>query len=105
MKIKVGKRYVARNGEIVSIVKKDKKSWYYPFQSDAGMSFDQDGFYYDSGAPSEHDLIAEFKDHGAPGSKLGTILAAAFWWAMGICLVGILVMLVTHWGPVVFPGG
>lgn len=98
MKIKVGGRYVARNGEIVSIVRQVERG-HYPFEARNGLCFTKDGFYYSPAYASDHDLMHEFKDYGAPGGN------SFWWWACGIALLVVLVMLVMHWGPVVFPGG
>ncbi len=78
MKIKVGGRYVARDGRIVKIVGQIKGCPDYPFESDWGLSYAGDGFYFCPAVESKHDLIHEFKDEGAP-IKLSTILTGLFW--------------------------
>lgn len=87
MKIKVGGRYVARNGEITCIVNKSKGSSYYPFECDRGRCYTEDGFYLGQHHQDEHDLMHEFKDEGAPG-KLSTILTGLFWLAVIIAMIG-----------------
>lgn len=94
MKIKVGGRYVARNGEVVSIVRKDKVNCYYPFEASNGLCFTENGFYWSPAFESDHDLMHEFKDEGAP-IKLSTILTGLFWLAVIIGMIG-------FWGMAAF---
>jgi hypothetical protein len=87
MKIKVGGRYVARDGRIVEIVGKIKGSLDYPFECDQGLSYAEEGFYFSPLYASKHDLIHEFKDEGS-SSKLSTILTGLFWLAALIATIG-----------------
>lgn len=60
--IKVGKKYVARNGEVVEIVKElDRSLFYYPFEASNGYAFMSNGRSYDDKYETENDLIQEFK--------------------------------------------
>ena len=68
--IKVGKKYIARNGEVVEIVKElDRSLFYYPFEASNGYAFMSNGRSYDDKYETENDLIQEFKDNKHKGQE------------------------------------
>lgn len=86
MKIKVGGRYVARNGEVVEIIKCNR-SGYWPIMCDQARSYTAKGRHIGNSVESDHDLMHEFKDEGSP-SKLSTVLTGLFWLAVIIGTIG-----------------
>lgn len=85
MKIKVGGRYVARDGKVVLITGLSRNAQW-PFVGDDYRTYTESGSFI-GGQPQCHDLIHEFKDEGAP-SKLSTILTGLFWLAVIIATAG-----------------
>lgn len=77
MKIKVGGRYVARDGKVVEIIKHNR-SGYWPVMCDQARSYTAKGRHIGNSMESDHDLMHEFKDEGS-SSKLSTILTGLFW--------------------------
>lgn len=86
MKIKVGGRYVARDGEVVEIIKRNR-SEHWPIMCDQARSYTAKGRHISDRMESDHDLMHEFKDEGAP-SKLSTVLTGLFWLAVIIGVIG-----------------
>lgn len=80
MKIKVGGRYVARNGEVVEIIKQNR-SGYWPIMCNQARSYTAKGRYISDRMESDHDLMSEFKDEGAQPKS------SSLWWLVGIPLL------------------
>lgn len=85
MKIKVGGRYVARNGKVVLITGLSRNAQW-PFVGDDYRTYTESGSFIGD-TPQVHDLIYEFKDEGAR-SKLPTILTGLFWLSVIIGVIG-----------------
>ena len=59
MQIKVGGKYYARNGEIITI-EAETDDHQYPFRNDDHLSYTSDGRYFnDAGCEDESDLVSE----------------------------------------------
>ena len=61
MKLEVGKTYVARNGDVVKIVKTGSNP-IYPFRGDDDLGYAEDGrFFVDDDHAEEFNLVSEYK--------------------------------------------
>jgi len=79
MKIKVGGRYVARNGEVVDVLGTGNRTER-PFVGSNGFTYTKKGRVVD-GCESSVDLLYEFKDHGAQSNT------SPLWWLLGIAML------------------
>jgi hypothetical protein len=61
MKLEVGKSYRTRGGDVVKITKFDNhETW--PFENEAGYSYTEDGYVWESSNTCKDDLVTEVED-------------------------------------------
>lgn len=78
MKLEFGKKYVNRNGKIVTIVEYDPENkcdeYHYPYKGDNGFTYTENGrFYVGDDYNSREDLVMEYEDHERISEKNETI--------------------------------
>ena len=60
MQLEVGKTYIARNSDIVTIIRLGIYKAY-PFEGDDGLNYTEDGIFLFDDSVHERDLLSEFE--------------------------------------------